>query len=59
MMVDCNLKRSRTTCCFFSKKLVELGWLYKPATIEKFSMCSFCGSMKRVTIVAYGNLFSG
>ena len=55
IMVDRTLKSSKATNMWiFSQKLVELGWLYKQVRFEKFCMCSFCGSMKMVTIVVYG-----
>ena len=43
----------------FSQKLVKLGLLYKQVRFEKFCMCSFCGGMGKVTIVAYVKIFSG
>ena len=44
-MADCNLKRRWKTSGFFSE-IAERRWL--------FCMCSFCGNMQKVTIVAYG-----
>ena len=42
-----------------SQKLLELEWLYKQVRFEKFCMCSFYGSMCKVTIVAFGKIFGG
>ena len=38
----------------FLSEIAEVGLLDKQVRLEKFCMSSICGSMKKVTVVAYG-----
>ena len=53
------LEKEQDNMWIFYQKFVELGLLYKQVRFEKFCMCSFCGSMGKVSIVAHGKIFSG